>query len=303
MGTEAAANKDQANGLRTLNKNKPVQVVAVTAGKGGVGKTNISVNLAIALSKQDKNVLLLDADLALANIDILLGIHPRKNLLDVLEQRCSLEDIIIDGPCNVKVIPSSTGTEMMANLNAQEHAGIIQAFSDLTIPIDTLIIDTAAGISETVMNFTQTAHKVLVVVCDEPTSITDAYALIKVMSHEYGIHNFEIVTNMVRNKIEGMELFHKLVRVSDRFLDVHLEHLGSVSYDDYLKKAVKHQRAVVDEYPSAKSASEFRAVAKKMLSWEVSGEMTGNMGFFMERLAKQNAADAKGTDDNEVNRE
>ncbi len=164
---------DQAAGLRRMACPKPVQVIAVTSGKGGVGKTNVSVNLAAALAQRSHEVLLMDADLGLANVDILLGLQPKHNLSHVINGSCSIEDIILPGPSGMKVVPSSSGTKRMVELNIAEHAGIIQAFGQLTQALDVLIVDTAAGICESVVRFTQASQHVVVVVCDEPTSITD----------------------------------------------------------------------------------------------------------------------------------
>jgi flagellar biosynthesis protein FlhG len=278
---------DQASGLRYLSKEKPIRVIAVTAGKGGVGKSNISVNLAIATAKQGQRVLLLDADLALANVDVLLGLHPKYNLAQVIKGQCSLNDVILDGPCGIKIVPGTSGTKMMANLQATEHVGLIHAFSGLADQFDMLIIDTAAGIAENVMSFTRAAQEVIVVVCDEPTSITDAYALIKVMNKEYGIEKFHILCNMVRSDQEARELFAKLFRVTNHFLDTTLDYLGAVNYDEYLIKAVKKQKAVSDAYPSSKSARQIQKISQKILDWPSHTDIPNGINFFFERLVQQ----------------
>lgn len=275
---------DQANGLRNIRK--PVQAIAVTAGKGGVGKTNVAVNLAISLSSQNKNVVLLDADLGLANIDIMLGLHPKLNLSHLMNQQCELEDVLLDGPSGLKIIPASSGVEVMTNLNRVEHAGLINAFSTLTNSLDFLIIDTAAGISDTVMSFTCASQEVIVVVCNEPTSITDAYALIKVMSKEHGVKRFRILANMVRNYQEGYELYTKLFRVSERFLDVNLDFLGAIPFDEHVRKAIQRQKAVLDVYPSSRAATEIKNLTKKIVKWPVNTDISGGTTFFLERLVE-----------------
>lgn len=275
---------DQAAGLRHLKQINPVQAIAVTAGKGGVGKTNVSVNLAIALAKQNKRVLLLDADLGLANIDVLLGIHAKQNISHVLDGTCALKDIILQGPGNIQIIPSSSGTQALTQLSTVEHAGLINAFSELVNDVDILIIDTAAGISDTVISFTSSSQENIVVVCDEPTSITDAYALIKVMSKGHDIRKFHILANMVRSSDEGYALFDKLNRVAGRFLDVTLDYIGHVSFDELLRKAVKQQKSVFEAYPSSNLAREFTRVAKKVASWPINNEVSGKTTFFLERL-------------------
>ena len=179
---------------------KPVQVIGVTGGKGGVGKSNVSVNAAMALAELGRKVVLLDADLGLANVDVLLGLKPRYTLEDVLAGRASIDDVLVDGPGGIKVVPSSSGTQRMTKLPSREHGGLIQAFSTLQQKLDVLIIDTAAGIGEGVVNFLAACQRVLVVVCDEPTSITDAYALIKVLHQQHDIERFEVLANMTRGR-------------------------------------------------------------------------------------------------------
>ena len=275
---------DQAAGLRRMANPRPVKVIAVTSGKGGVGKTNVSVNLSMALSQGGKDVLLLDADLGLANVDVLLGLRPRHTLSDVINGSRALEEIIINGPESLKIIPASSGVKNMADLNSMEHAGIIRAFSELSNSIDVLMIDTAAGISDSVITFTRAAQEVIVVVCDEPTSITDAYALIKVLNKDYGIRRFRVISNMVQSLQEGRELFKKIMTVTDKYLDVQLDFMGMVPYDDFLRKAVQRQKAVIDAYPRSKSALAFKSLSAKADKWPIQGNAGGHVEFFVERL-------------------
>ena len=277
-------NLDQAAGLRRMANPRPVKVIAVTSGKGGVGKTNISANLSMALSQRGKDVLLLDADLGLANVDVLLGLRPKYTLSDVISGSRTLEEIIINGPDSLKIIPASSGIRNMADLDAMEHAGIIRAFSELSHSIDVLMIDTAAGISDSVISFTRAAQEVIVVVCDEPTSITDAYALIKVLNKDYGICRFRVISNMVHSLQEGRELFKKIMTVTDKYLEVQLDFMGMVPYDDYLRKAVQRQKAVIDAYPRSKSALAFKTLCAKADKWPIQGYAGGHVEFFVERL-------------------
>ena len=275
---------DQAAGLRRMANPRPVKVIAVTSGKGGVGKTNVSVNLSMALSQGGKDVLLLDADLGLANVDVLLGLRPKHTLSDVINGSRALEEIIINGPESLKIIPASSGVKNMADLNSMEHAGIIRAFSELSNSIDVLMIDTAAGISDSVITFNRAAQEVIVVVCDEPTSITDAYALIKVLNKDYGIRRFRVISNMVQSLQEGRELFKKIMTVTDKYLDVQLDFMGMVPYDDFLRKAVQRQKAVIDAYPRSKSAMAFKSLSAKADRWPIQGNAGGHVEFFVERL-------------------
>ena len=275
---------DQASGLRRMAKPHPVRVITVASGKGGVGKTNVTVNLAIALAGQGKKVTIMDADLGLANIDVMLGLHSDKNLSNVMNGECDLEEILIDGPAGIKIIPASSGVKDMAEMSPSQHAGLVSAFSELTHDIDVLLVDTAAGISDSVVSFARAAQEVLVVVCDEPASITDAYALIKLLSREQNIFKFHVLANMVSGPQQGREVYDKLSKVSERFLDVALEYVGHVPYDEHLQKAIKRQKSVVEVFPRSRSAQAFQTLSKKVNNWPVATASGGHLEFFVERL-------------------
>lgn len=267
----------------------PVQVIAVTGGKGGVGKTSVAINLATAMSSAGKRVLLLDGDLGLANVDVLLGLSPRQTLAQVLDGTCSLEEVIVDAPQGFQVVPAASGVANMANMSAAEHLNIVQAFSSLSSRLDTMIVDTAAGIAHGVLQFAQAAQHVLIVVCDEPASITDAYALIKVLSRNHGVREFHVLSNMCGKPGEGSNLFKKLERVTTRFLDVVLEYAGEVPEDPYLKRAIREQRPVTEAYPASPAAQAFKKLAIKAVKWPVPSGPRGNLEFFVERLVRRNA--------------
>ena len=277
---------DQASGLREMVNPRPVRAIAVTGGKGGVGKTNVSVNLGVAAAELGQKVMLLDADLGLANIDVVLGLHPKYDLSHVMRGECALEDALIEGPGGLKVIPGASGVQALAELSPAEHTGLIRAFSEVAADTELLIVDTAAGISDTVLSFSRASHEVIVVVCDEPASITDAYAIIKLLNRDYGHQRFRILANMVRSAQEGRELYNKMCRVTDRYLDVTLGFMGAVPYDDYLRKAVRAQRPVVQAYPRSRVAQVFRNLAKKIETWPQPGGANGQVQFFVERLIK-----------------
>ena len=273
-----------------MSNNHPIKVVAVTGGKGGVGKTNLSVNISIALSEMRRRVVLMDADLGLANVDVLLGLKAKHNLADVLDGSCQIRDVLLNGPGGIKVVPASSGVQQMAALTAQEHASLIHAFSDLSEQMDVLVVDTAAGISDTVVSFVKASQEVLVVVCDEPSSITDAYALIKLLNAEHGVFRFRVIANMTRTTQEGLNLFNKLRTVCDRFLDASLQYVGHVPFDENVRKAVQRRTPLLNFAPRSKAAGAIRVIAQKVDEWPVQASPRGHLEFFLERLLQSSNA-------------
>ena len=267
-----------------MSQMRPVQVIAVSGGKGGVGKSNISVNLGIALAELRRRVVLLDADLGLANVDVLLGLKATHTLADVLAGTHSLRDVLVSGPHGLKIVPASSGVQHMASLSPREHAGLINAFNELSDQVDVLVIDTAAGISDTVVSFVRAANEVIIVVCDEPSSITDAYALIKLLNKEYDMQRFRVVANMTRTPQEGQHMFTKLNTVCEKFLDVTLQYLGNVPFDENVRKAVQKQKALLEFAPTSKAALAIRSLAKAVDQWPLPSAPTGRREFFVERL-------------------
>ncbi|EXF95922.1 cobyrinic acid a,c-diamide synthase [Pseudomonas fluorescens HK44] len=267
-----------------MSRMHPVQVIAVTGGKGGVGKTNVAVNLSLALAERGRQVMLLDADLGLANVDVLLGLVPPQNLANVIKGQCELRDVLLRGPRGISIVPASSGCQRMSHLMPAQHAGVIQAFSDVDEKIDVLVIDTASGIGDSVISFVRASREVLMVVCDEPTSLINTYALIKMLSDSYRINRFRILVNMTQTPQEGPELFARLVRVTNLFLDVSLQYIGAVPYDECMRKAVRKQRAVYDAFPRSQCSLAFKSIAKKIDAWPLPVSPRGHLEFFSERL-------------------
>lgn len=283
---------DQAAGLRAMQTNKttsssetqPVRVIAVASGKGGVGKTNVSVNLGISLSKLGHRVLLMDADMGLANVDIMLGLQTKYNLSHVLDGEKTLQEVIVEGPGGLKIIPAASGVRRMAQLSALENAGIINAFSELSGDIDILLVDTAAGIADSVVSFCRAAQEVVVVVTDEPASITDAYALVKVLSRDYQLTQFRLLANMSRTPAHGRQLYEKFAKVCEQFLDVSIDFLGSVPFDHDLREAVQKQVPVTVYRPNSIASKSFNDMAKQVERWPIPRGVTGYLQFFVENL-------------------
>jgi flagellar biosynthesis protein FlhG len=267
-----------------MMKRKAPGVYAICSGKGGVGKTNVAVNLALALAQQGQRTMLLDADVSLANVDVLLGLQPKFNLGDVLAGNADLESTLVSGPHGVAIVPATSGNFDMTELNAVEQATLVNAFQALPAMPDALVVDTAAGITPGVARFVGAAQHAFVVVCDEPASLTDAYALIKVFSQHYGIRRFNIVTNQSRERRGGARLFEKLARVAGAYLDVVLRHAGDIPEDRQLRKAVQEQRAVVDAYPSSRAAAAFQGLAQSVSRLPAPASPSGAIEFFLEQL-------------------
>ncbi len=282
----AQAGMDQAAGLRRMNNPKPVKVIAVASGKGGVGKSSVSVNLAVALASAGKRVLLMDADLGLANVDVLLGLSPRYNLSHVRDGEVDLDEILVEGPAGISIIPASSGTKRMAELGPAENTGLIRSFSALSGDWDYLVIDTAAGIADSVISFARAARELLVVVCDEPSSITDAYALIKVLHRDYGVRRIHTVANMISSAREGEALHGKLARVCERYLDCTLSYMGGIPRDDAMRRAVQRQEAVVLSYPGSPAGRAYTELARRVDRLPAPTRAEGHLEFFVERLVQ-----------------
>lgn len=261
----------------------PVRALAVASGKGGVGKTCVSVNLSVALARM-RQTLLLDTDLSLANVDVMLGLSPTKTLADVVAGTCSIRDVILTGPEGLLVLPSASGRVGMADLLPSQHVGLVHAVSELDLPISHLVIDNAAGVDDRVLTFCRAAHEVIVVVCDDPASITDSYSLIKLLSKERGVRHVHVLCNQVEDQIHGRRLYAKLTQACDRFLDVGHSHLGSIPRDPSVIRAAQRQCSVMTAYPGSPAAKAFNDIAQRIVAWSAPVAPSGHVEFFMERL-------------------
>lgn len=267
---------DQAEQLRNIikaNSQLPLaRVITVTSGKGGVGKSNTAINLAVQLQKLGQRVVILDADFGLANIEIMFGAIPGHNLSDLIYQGMQMKDIITQGPMDIGFISGGSGIAGMANLNRDSLDYIVMKLRELDEMADIVIVDTGAGISDAVLEFLVASGEVLLVTTPEPTSITDSYSLIKALARhpKYSSETttVKVVANRVRGEQEAEQLFHKLETVVDKYLKIPIEYLGMVPQDEQLARAVMQQMPVSIENPGAKSAMAYEQLAARLMNME-----------------------------------
>ncbi|KAF0219397.1 MAG: flagellar biosynthesis protein [Geobacteraceae bacterium] len=301
MNVMTSGRTDQADTLRQLARSlkgkriavplhakesrerKGVRVISVTSGKGGVGKSNVVANLAIALAKMGARVLVIDADLGVGNIDVLLGLSPPYTMNHVLSGEKSLEEIIVSGPAGIKLVPAGSGIQEYTSLGQYERLRLISELDRLEEDFDIVIIDTEAGISENVTYFTTAAQEIVVVASPEPTSITDVYALIKLLATRYGEHRFKVLVNMVKDSKDALEVFARLSNVTSRFLDISLDYLGCVLWDEKLVESVKRQRAVFEMYPDSMASICFANLARRVNANAGENRSKGNIQFFFRQ--------------------
>lgn len=291
---------DQALGLRETNHRRPldggrvtgatapppVRVICVSSGKGGVGKSNVVVNLACAFDLMGKKVLILDADLGLANVDVLLGLTPKENISHVLEGKRQLRDVLACGPGHIQIMPASSGVQELTRLSDEQKLLFLQLLDELEAEFDILLVDTAAGISDTVLYFNLAAQERIVVVTPEPTSLTDAYALIKVLFTRHGERHFRILANSVQDEKAGKNIFAQMSKVADHFLDgISLDYLGSIPHDPDVPRAVLRQSPLLQIFPTAPAAKAFITIAEKIRK-SAPHPNNGTVQFFWKRLLK-----------------
>lgn len=265
-------------------ENQGARIIAVTSGKGGVGKTNIVANLGYALCKAGKRVLIFDADLGLGNLDVLLGLTPEYNLSHVVRGRKKLKEIIITGPGNMKILPASSGVQELTKLTRFQKIGILNELNNLISSFDVLLIDTAAGISSNVLYFNASANEIMVVVTPEPTSITDAYALIKVLSVKYREKNFKLLVNFASSEQEAEEISRQLCLVAERFLDVSIDYFGHILADSNVNKGVRRQMVVSQMAPMTQASRNFAELSHKLARMDTAFIGSENNSFLLKEL-------------------
>ena len=268
--------------------NGNIRVIAITSGKGGVGKTNISANFAYLFARMGKRILLLDADAGLANIDVILGITPKYNLHHVLSGEKKLSEAVVEGPGGVKILPASSGIPEMASLSKGQKFTLIEELDGLDEDFDFMLIDTAAGIADNVMYFNMVAGEIIVVASPEPTSLTDAYAVIKVLYQRFGTRQFALLVNMAKDSNEAGEVYKRLSNATNHFLDLPIEYLGYIPYDQNVTRAVKKQRLLAEAFPDSKAIKSMSKIVKALCRKEPNDPENSTIKFFGRPIIDQN---------------
>jgi len=285
---------DQATTLRSMGaataspalseKNRATRVYSITSGKGGVGKTAVTANIAVSLAKLGKKVLILDADLGLANIDVVFGLAPKYNLNHFFSGEQELSAILVDGPNGVKILPAGSGVQNFTRLDSQQKQKLLDSLDLMHNDFDFVLIDTEAGISENVTYFNTAAQEILVVTTPDPTAITDAYALMKLLSTQYHEKRFNLVVNMIQTEEEALDVYRKLTMVANRYLDISIEFLGSIPADRQMIDAIRKQKVIVELYPASRITSAFSQLAGTLCSEQIPCQPKGGIQFFWKKL-------------------
>ncbi len=278
---------DQAANLRRLvlenNLVKRTKTIAVTSGKGGVGKSSLSVSLAIALARNGVSVTLLDADLGLANINVILGIIPKYNLYHVIKGKKKLKDIVIEVPEGIKIIAGASGFHQLANLDQKQRMDFIESVSELDSD-DYMIIDTGAGVSQNVLSFVLAADEVIVVTTPEPTAITDAYGIIKSIAAQVPDKSIKLIVNRVQSVSEGKRVAQRVINIAGQFLNIKVENLGFVFDDVYVGKSVRNQKPFIVSYPKSKASVCVSIIGDRITNREVEEEKGSGLASFFKNM-------------------
>lgn len=263
---------------------RSARVIAVTSGKGGVGKTNVSVNLSVALARMGKQAMLVDGDLGLANANILLGLNSTTTIADVLARDCAMADVVQEGPSGMKLVPGHSGSGLNPALPASDRRRLADAFRPYAEEIDHVLVDTATGISPEALNLVAASDVILLVLSSEPTAFMDAYQLVKVLALEHDRTDVSVVTNMVDTEALGQQLFEQFQSVVSRFLPTRLTYFGSIPRDEHVREAVLRKRCCLEAFPDSRASAAFARVARAISDVKFPLTDGGQRFFGMEAL-------------------
>ncbi len=269
---------------------RPLRVIGITSGKGGVGKTNVAANLAVIAARQGQRVLIIDADMGLANVEILYGLRPRYHLGHLLEGDISTREALSTGPAGVKVLPAGSGVQALTRLDDGQRLRLVSALEELEDDFDVVMLDSGAGIGDNVLFFIGAAQEALLVVSPEPTSLTDAYATIKVLCQDAGVRFFNVVVNQAGNEAQARDIFEKLSAVAGRFLDARVKWLGWLPRDENVHRAVMSQRPVVELFPASPATRALNGVADTLFHEPPPPQLGGGLKFLWSRLLRDSRA-------------
>ena len=266
---------------------EPLRVMAVTSGKGGVGKTMLTANLAVLGAKRGKRVLIIDADLGLANVEIVFGVKPKRHVGDLLNPDVAADDVLIEVRPGIHILPAASGIQQLTQLGQDEKLRLIATLDGLAERFDLVLIDSGAGIGDNVLFFVGVAQEIVLVVTPEPTSLVDAYAAVKVLSQQVGIKDFGVVVNSVVDEMVARDVFQKLVGLTDRFLSVRIRHLGYVTRDENVHRAVMAQKPITDLFAMAPASRALALIADRLFKSAPPPMVDGGMKLMWHRLFRE----------------
>ena len=286
----AEVSQDQAEGLRRLLSGDFVRIVTLTSGKRGVGKTSALINLAAALAKRGRQVMVLDEHQGERSVVGMLGLTPYYDLTHVVRRERSLEQVMLSGPEGIMVIPAGKSVQALANLEKADQEWLVNSFAQLAQTVDVLLVDAVAGVASHVLPLSLAAQELVVVVEPQPASMTDAYALIKVLNQGFARRSFHILVNKAADPKEGEAIFNNMAEVASRFLKVSLNYMGFVPQEERMRRASQLGRTVVDAFPATEAAQAFRTLAEVVEQWPHPSGEQGQLEAFMQRLIQSSRA-------------
>jgi flagellar biosynthesis protein FlhG len=284
---QKVASSEPPGGTLKIQGASKLRVIAVTSGKGGVGKTNVTANLAVLAAKAGKRVLIIDADLGLANVEIVFGLKPKLHIGALIEGTHTMDEVLLEGPHGVQILSAGSGVQSLTSLTEQQKLRLSTALDGVEDRFDLVLVDSGAGIGDNVLFFVGAAQEALLVVSPEPTSLVDAYAVVKVLSQQAGVTLFNVVINPVVNELQAREIFPKLTAVTSRFLSAKVRHLGYIPRDENLHRAIMAQRPVVEAFPLSPASRALGHVAERLLSSQAPQRLESGFKFMWQRLLRE----------------